>query len=370
MLFSFRLTQILLDRGNFPLSGYGFGSFAMIRASMGAFDEGLRYGRHSLRMFEESGDATKKEGIRMRFIYWSYIAHWRLPLREGLKVLSNSLRQLRHAGALDYYHQDARALYRAQFACGEPLSKMLHDSENYSESLLDYKQLLVWNFHAPLQQAVLNFMGRATDPRILIGKHINVNEKTVEWKTTGNKMALYQSQFFGMIVAYYFQDYDLAESNLKQIHQDLYEDGPDILVPLRLFYAGLTYLARFRVSGKCVYKRGCQQVLKQFQKWVKDGAVNCFHLDLILQAEMLATTSASKDVVVSSFDKAISSAGDICWKHHQALANELAGIYLYCKSDLSWARLYLENAVELYKEWGATAKVDDIKNRFRDTLLC
>ena len=242
----------------------------------------------------------------------------------------------------------------------------MQSCEKYSESLSDYKHLLVWNINAPLHQAVLNFLGRTKDPSVLVGEHINIEECELEWKRTGNKMALFQSQLFGMIVAYYFHNHKLAEHHIKQFRPGLYDDGPDILVPLRYFYTCLVYLSRFHASRKRVYKQKIRAILQQFRKWVDEGAVNCYHMDLLMKAELLSVSSATRDAIEQAYNKAIESAADSGMRQHHALANELAGSYSYRLTDLSRARLHLTKARDLYREWEATAKVKELENRFSE----
>ena len=363
------MTQAMVERGHFGLSGLGLGLWGWFHAQKGAFDEGIRYGRLALRIFDERGDIPK-EGVRMKILFWFFTAHWRLPIVDGLEPISTALKQLWHMGALDYYHMAGYTLHRSMFACGEPLQVLLHDCKKYSESLLDFKHLLVWNISAPLHQAILNFMGLSRDPRILIGDHMNVEVLQPEWKRSGNKMALFQSQLFGMIVAYYFNDFELAARNADQIRQALFEDGPELMVTFRMFYTGLVYLACYRTTGKRKYKRKTQPILKQFRKWVEGGAVNCDHMDLLLQAELSSLSSMPVETVTESYKQAITAAATSGMRPHHALANELAAAFLCRESDSLKARPLVEKARDLYSEWGAVAKVNDIETRYKNVLNC
>jgi len=362
---------VILEKGHFELSGYAIGVWAWLRAQFGAFDEGMRYGRLSMRIFGSHAD-EKKEGVRMKFLYWFFIAHWRIPLRKTLDPISRSLRKMWQLSALDYYHMAGYGLLRNQFACGEPLSLLLRGCRKFAENLIDYNFRLHWNINSPIHQAALNFMGCSKDPSILVGDHINIEYRKEVWLKTGNKMALYQSQVFGMIVAYYFQNYELAEQHATDIRQGLYDDGPEILVPLRLLYMGLVYIARFKSTKKRRYKRKLRPIMKQFRKWVDAGAINTSHMYDLLRAELLSVSSSrSVDAVVEAFERAIDSATELDIRQHIALAYELVGSYLVqSKTDASTkARVYLEKSIEWYRIWEAYAKVEDIEIRFKDIFI-
>jgi hypothetical protein len=66
------------------------------------------------------------------------------------------------------------------------------------------------------------------------------------------------------------------------------------------------------------------------------------------------------------YDHAIESAASLGFRNHVALANELAGMYL--KDEPPKAALYMSHAVDLYRDWGAEAKVKDLHAHFGDLL--
>ena len=76
--------------------------------------------------------------------------------------------------------------------------------------------------------------------------------------------------------------------------------------------------------------------------------------------------------VVKAFDKAIEAASRDGLIHHEALSNELVCAYLHGKggnkkndSERSEQfETYLSRAHVLYREWGATAKVDHLRQQY------
>mmetsp|Transcript_10194 Transcript_10194/g.14859 ORF Transcript_10194/g.14859 Transcript_10194/m.14859 type:complete len:175 (+) Transcript_10194:3301-3825(+) len=61
-------------------------------------------------------------------------------------------------------------------------------------------------------------------------------------------------------------------------------------------------------------------------------------------------------------------AGRSGFVHDQALANERAGIFFLETNDEFWASFYLSRARDLYRDWGAQAKVDSMNGMY-DSLL-
>jgi len=99
------------------------------------------------------------------------------------------------------------------------------------------------------------------------------------------------------------------------------------------------------------------------QKWVKSRAVNCVHKLWLLNAEY-ATLSGNKrgdgDEIQKAYDAAISVATRSGFLHDAALANERAGIWFRSLGDDFWASSFISKAHELYQEWGATAKANQL----------
>jgi hypothetical protein len=87
---------------------------------------------------------------------------------------------------------------------------------------------------------------------------------------------------------------------------------------------------------------------------------------LLLQAETLSASSAESEVVRKSFDDAITMAGKLGFLHNQALGNERAGVYFLEQGDNAWASTYLSRARQLFREWGAMAKVKQMDLKYRD----
>jgi hypothetical protein len=77
-------------------------------------------------------------------------------------------------------------------------------------------------------------------------------------------------------------------------------------------------------------------------------------------------TVSDIDIVCRKYDRAIISATSLGFRNHAALANELAGMYL--NDETCKATLYLSRFVDLYREWGAEAKVKDLHSRCGDLL--
>ena len=362
-----RIGQLMFERGRFPLTVSFLNGWAYTKVVFGDLCTAFRFGNLTLQLADGRG---QQHDSRMKVIFYSFVHHWRLPVRDGIAPFQAAIAELWDYGALDFVSQDAQVFYRLLFVCGEPLNLVLSRAEKFTEYLSDYKQEIQWNFMLPLLQAASNLQGDSKkDPSILSGKYMDEEERLLAWKKSGNKQAIFQHQFFVMMLAYHFSHYELAEKTVQQM-QPLFEDGPGPLVQPRVLYTGLVFWARFRATRRGKYRRKANAALRQLQKWADGGAVSCVPFHLLLNAESLSTRRhVSKAEVMNVYDKAIEALRNSGLCHCKALANELAGAYLMQnQEDSSRASVYLTRALTLYEEWGADAKVEHMRGHYRDIL--
>jgi len=363
-----RFCRLMFERGRFPWTLSFFNGWGYARVVMGDLNEAFRFGSLALRLIPTS---HVQHDARMKVVFWSFIYQWRLPLRDGIEPFRTAIDELWEHGALDFIHQDAPVFYRVLFVCGERLDHVLSESVKFAELLADYKQEIQWNYTLPLLQAVANLQGKSLKPTILTGEYMDEDERKIVWKKSGNKQAVFQYQFFSMMLACHFNDYERAEKTIMKM-QPLFEDGPDPLVQPRVLYAGLVYWARFKATQRSsfrrwIYMRKANAALRQLKNWADSGAVSCVPMHLLLVAESLsAKPGTAKGEVIAVYDKAIQGMRKLGVCHHEALANELAGAYLIGQSDPSSAAPFLVAAIKLYDRWGAVAKVEDVHARYGD----
>ena len=105
---------------------------------------------------------------------------------------------------------------------------------------------------------------------------------------------------------------------------------------------------------------------KYFRSWVEKGAINCHHMLLLLEAEALSCARVSANETRRAYDEAISAAAKIGSLSMRALGNERIGVFFRERGDLLRAKAYLTKARDLYCEWGAMAKVNDMNGRFKE----
>ena len=108
-------------------------------------------------------------------------------------------------------------------------------------------------------------------------------------------------------------------------------------------------------------KRGIK-VMKIIRGWVELGNPNVIHLLHLLEAELTILNGYDR-LVEDSFQLAINTASAAGFLHDLALSHELVSSYLTKRGDSSQGDYHMEQAIKYYSEWGANAKVDQLKKR-------
>ena len=81
--------------------------------------------------------------------------------------------------------------------------------------------------------------------------------------------------------------------------------------------------------------------------------------DALLEAEELAIEN-SRALALRNFEVAVLLAGRRGLTHLQALANERSAVYLEEWGDIDEAKYRFQQAQNLYADWGATVKVEQV----------
>jgi hypothetical protein len=128
----------------------------------------------------------------------------------------------------------------------------------------------------------------------------------------------------------------------------------------------LAATAMFKQTRKRWYLRYARRIARQIEAFVKEGAMNCVHMHLLLQVEMMTCKKVRRSALAHSqtelrraFDRAISSAARSGFCHDAGLANERAAMY-HSDFDAEYAKVYWHEAFQRYVDWGAGRKLEQM----------
>ena len=289
-------------------------------------------------------------------------AIWKMDTDPGLRVvfLRKSLRSC--LLSLIIVYQPSHVSYSnfapfGRFCAGFPLEPIERTTEKLKEQLLHYRVDHVCVLIEQFLYAIKQLAGSAETPidwkAIASAKPAaSVPSETLRWSYW----------CWGRIqLAYYFGQYEIAYSLLGPYARLSAIDTAYFTTSIRVFFTGLTACALFRKTRKWKYLKQAKQATKEMKVIMSTRGLNNLHRYLIMQADLLTCTNGALVDIKKAFDKSISTAGKAGFTQDAALANELAGEFFLKKGDDFWPHQYFSRAMELYREWGASAKIEQLK---------
>jgi len=139
---------------------------------------------------------------------------------------------------------------------------------------------------------------------------------------------------------------------------------------VHLFYHALSLTALFEEIPKTERQSALEQLdssRRRLQRWADQCPDNFLDMYLLLEAE-LARLRHDPIKAIEYYDKAIETASANTTLHHQALAFELTGKFWLKRDKHKVARVYLTDAFNAYKFWGAESKLETLKIKYPSLL--
>ena len=164
-------------------------------------------------------------------------------------------------------------------------------------------------------------------------------------------------------IAFYMGKLELADSMVKMFFKLSVIDTSYLVTSIRVLFTGLIATGLARKTGKRKYIARARKATSEMKKIMMTRGLNNLHRYLLMEADIKACTlpKTKHQKVKEAFDKAISASGKAGFTQDTALASELAGEYFLRIGDKFWRNHYFTRSYQLYDEWGAKAKVENLR---------
>jgi hypothetical protein len=252
-------------------------------------------------------------------------------------------------------------------AVGLPLGPFSDDMKQFLEQLELYRQdqciAMMMCFH----QLSLNLTGQSNT--YLSGFRPNDDGDALQLETfcrrffgqenvVSDQGATFDNlKFATLLLAYIFQDVDELQAWLI-----LNKPGKGIIATshfMRMysaFFTGLSAFTIYRQTRKRVFYRKAVSIVRYLKSLSKHAGINVVPLHRLLLAEKSSLTHNDSRSTIRCFDEAIVTFARCGLIHLEAIACERAGDFTAARGDIYWAKIYYEQSIDRYKEWGASAK--------------
>ena len=361
------MTQMNLSMtyGNAPISALGYSSYGLfLCAVVGDIDQGYEFGQLALNLLSKFKE--KKIEARVLFVTTTFIIHWKIHLRETLKLLQNAYSSGWESGSLMDLGYAAYVYGFHAYFTGYELSKLEQEMTAYSKVLAQINQQSQLNYNELYRQSILNLLGETASRFLLFGEADQEQELLARYQQTDDQTGLWHFFLLKLMLCYLFEEFEQALEYIELAEH--YSGGGTGMcnIPVLHFYASLTRLAVLPNSPKSESENLLQQVAasqKNMEKWATYASMNHLHKFYLVEAERHRVLG-EKTAAIEMYDRAISGAKENGYIQEEAVANELAAKFYLDWGKEKVAQAYMTEAYYSYASWGAKAKVEDLETRY------
>ncbi|MEP6516586.1 AAA family ATPase [Microcoleus vaginatus] len=364
-LIVFKQVILSVKYGNYPESLHAYAVYGLILCGVvGDIEGGYKFGQLALRMLEQFGKPELKTKVLLPFN--DFIRHWKAPAKETLPSLLEAYRSGLETGQVEERACASQTYCGYSYLFGAELSGLEGDIATYGEAIEKSKyDPIIWQIK-PLEQSVLNLLGKSENPCYLIGEAYDERTALSLLTEANDRTSIFALHFYKMILCYLFGQYDEAVSNAASTMQYVQSAAGTLQVSYCYFYESLAQLsfysnASFEEQKHCLKTVTANQ--KNMKKWAYHAPMNHSHKFNLVEAERYRVIG--KDArAIDCYDRAIALAKENEYIHEVALAYELAAKFYLSRGKELTAKAYMQEARYCYQLWGAVAKVKDLETRY------
>jgi hypothetical protein len=359
-----RMVKLTLKYGLCAASAHGFVAYGILLTRLGDPDGGYHFGKLGPVILEKRYNHIRTEWVPRVFVpFYGIVA----PLKEARHSCALEVRDAARVGLVSGDHQFAFLGFCSYSMMCFGTQVRLADVEKITRKNVDLSKMYKQEFFLPTQllllEVVLVLSGKLNDPVVVNGVLTSPTASLDTIKQEPSKMAEPIYFLWKMVIAYHFGDFHIALEMADNCrHAQLLLPSISLGSHLVLFDA-MSCLAIARI----VPKRRKQLLsivlgrLKQSRKFAKHNPQDGSPALYLIEAE-LAALDGNKEKAMSSYSLSIASAEAAKFLHIHALAHERAGLALREFGESSLANDHLDQALGIYKAWGAMAKVDHMRS--------
>ncbi|MCL1465135.1 trifunctional serine/threonine-protein kinase/ATP-binding protein/sensor histidine kinase [Argonema galeatum] len=362
-----RQVKLCVEGGHSPLASATYAWYGtLLCGPLGNIDIGYQAGRLALQLLKHF--ETKEHKVVTYNMFYTFVHHWKEPLRESLSPLAEGVQIGLESGNYEYTGYCITNYCFYIFLAGQNLETVESEHKKYHELLLYLKWEHSISISQIWYQLLLNLLGKAVNPLQLIGEKFDESTMLSQLLEQNDLIALFHAFLAKTILFYLLEEFEPAvESAAKAASYS--SVGSENFVNLH-FYQSLALLANY--SNVCSEERShyLSQIdanQEKMQLWMQHAPMNYEHKYHLVAAEKHRVFN-QKTEAIEFYDRAIKGAKENEYLQDEALANELAAKFYLDWGKEKVAASYMQDAYYCYARWGAKAKIEDLEQRYPQLL--
>lgn len=364
LMIVFKMMRMSLLKGNCGISYYSYTSYGAVLCELGDLKNGYEIGVVGLQLSDRN--EARATSCRTKFNFSCFVQHWCEPLQNTFEPFLKAYHIGLETGTGEFASFSLYFYAQHFYLSGKNLQQAIDEFEKNSRAIQQMGHFTPYNYLNIHYQAALNLAGHSADPCALEGEAYRESEMLPKHRTGNDKTALYKYYLQKMILQTIFNHYDAAIQSGELALPNVGSVTAQYCRTLLLFYEALARLGQFRKAGASLQRKYARRIKRNIAKikmWAVHSPENQLHKYHLLQAEwhrMKGETAKTLD----HYDLAIQLARKAGFLQEEALANELAGKYFLERDKSDLADMYMKNAYQCYRSWGAEAKLKQLEQSY------
>ncbi|THB65215.1 MAG: hypothetical protein D6B27_09020 [Gammaproteobacteria bacterium] len=365
---SFKVVSLILKKGILPEASLLFSTLSIIYCGgMGKVTKGYEIANLALKISERYPNRHFIRG-RALFMYATFVKHWKDNIEEIPPLLDEAYKISLYAGDFEFASYAITDKFFIQLCITEDLRVLKTDLEQSRAEIAELQNKISINYLRQLLQTVINLTSGEKEPEKLLGEFYNEEIIMPVRAENTDPNSIFTLYYLKIFLSYTFEDYSSAIE-----YSAICSDYLDCVtgwygISLYYLYDSLSRLALYNEvseNDKRKIEKRVLASLKKIRVWANEIPHNHNHKCLLIEAELHSRLGQNLQAA-SLFGTAADIAKSSGIKSDEALVNEVAGKHYLRQKKIKIANVYLTTAKNLYKEWGAEAKVKMIEERYNE----
>ncbi|MEG4278318.1 serine/threonine-protein kinase PknK, partial [Microcoleus sp. MON1_C1] len=361
--------NLSVQHGNAAVSPFVYGLYGcLLSGVVGDIEQGYQFGQLAINLLSKLN--TKEISAKTKSTVNAFIKPWKEHVRNVIEGFRANFSNALETGDLEFAGYIAMQYCVHSYWVGKQLTVVEQEMVSYGDAVSKLKQQTSLHYLEIVWQTVLNMMGKAENPCILMGKAYDEHHMLPLHLQNNDQLAIFYLYLYKLQLCYCFDNYSQA-IKIITIGENYFGSSIGmILVAIFHLYDSLARLALYldtEESGQQGILEKVQANQEKMQKWAHHAPMNFLHKYYLVEAERYRVLG-EKVEAMEMYDKAIALAKENDYINEEALAHELAAKFYLSWGKETIAQTYMQNAHYSYQLWGALAKVKDLEEKYPQFL--
>ncbi|MFP8967397.1 AAA family ATPase [Pokkaliibacter sp. CJK22405] len=359
-----------IEYGNAEVSPFGYGNYgSMLSAFFGQYALGRRFGQLSVDLVDKTGNLTWKCKVYTMFAVTN--SPWTSHLPENIPLLEQALAAGLESGDVIFTGYSAFHILKHMQHSGMPLSELKAACARYRpilEKINDPNTLEVFWI---LERSIKQLAGETETLHSWNGDGFDEDALLKQMEDSQHALCLNYYHYNKMLGYAVFAEYDQAVTHSVEMEKTLGATFGWYSIAEYHFVRALLLLVDLSSQSPEEQEKRQQEIAALQDKMAtwRDSAPRNFEAKWLLVEAERAQLAKQHDQASELYDKAIDAAQRSGFWQMQGFCNEKAARYWLSQGKERIARVYFQEALQAYKNWGAHAKVAQLESRFGKWLM-